>query len=84
MNWQPIFNLGVGFNENLPEDTPIWLYEKGRGIWIGTFSNDDGWVFTNCYGNQYMNSDGKWDTDTADFDDDYAPTHWMPLPKAPE
>jgi hypothetical protein len=33
-----------------------------------------GWVWSDCYGD--INGEGEWD-------DDYQPTHWMPLPKPP-
>jgi hypothetical protein len=32
-------------------------------------------VWCNCY--------GRIDSDDAEFDDEYKPTHWMPLPQAP-
>lgn len=65
-----------------PEDTPIWLYEDGR-IWIGTYIYEgEGWMFTNCYGSQFWDG-SKWDCSDAELDDDYRPTHWMPLPSAP-
>lgn len=35
---------------------------------------DNGWVWTNCYGN--IEEEGI-------FDDDYYPTHWQPLPELP-
>ena len=40
--------------------------------------NDDGnweYYWCNCYGN--IEGDGK-------LDDDYTPTHWMPLPELPK
>ena len=33
-----------------------------------------GWVWSNCYGD--IRGDSEWD-------DEYKPTHWMPLPKPP-
>jgi hypothetical protein len=35
---------------------------------------EGGWVWSNCYGD--INGEGEWD-------DDYKPTHWMPLPSLP-
>lgn len=36
---------------------------------------DGGWVWSNCYGD--INGDPQ-------FDDQYKPTHWQPLPKLPQ
>lgn len=36
---------------------------------------DSGWAWCNCYGD--INGD-------AEFDGEYFPTHWMPLPTLPE
>jgi hypothetical protein len=35
---------------------------------------EGGWVWSNCYGD--IRGDSEWD-------DEYKPTHWMPLPKLP-
>jgi hypothetical protein len=35
---------------------------------------EGGWVWSNCYGD--IRGDSEWD-------DEYKPTHWMPLPKPP-
>ncbi len=35
---------------------------------------ESGWVWANCYGD--INGDSEWDGD-------YSPTHWMPLPQSP-
>lgn len=58
----------------------VWLY--GKGIWVG--SRDDGpegFEWTNTYGHFWYNGQ-KWDGD-CEADDEYQPTHWMPLPKLP-
>jgi hypothetical protein len=67
-----------------PEDEPVWLWGATEGLWIGTFSypDADGWCFTKCYRVPSF-IDGKWDSEEAEWDDDYAPTHWMPLPVPP-
>lgn len=67
---------------NPPEDVPVWLAQGDR-VWIGTFNQEpEGWVFTNCYNSQFW-TDEKWDCNEAEFDDDYAPTHWKHLPTPP-
>jgi hypothetical protein len=38
------------------------------------FEPEGGWVWSNCYGD--INGD-------PEFDDEYKPTHWMPIPKPP-
>jgi hypothetical protein len=70
-------------DEKPPEGVPVWLADVEAGdIWCGTFEfEDEGWNFTNTYG-QHFYFDG-WKTDTAEWDDDYKPTHWMPLPPLP-
>jgi hypothetical protein len=72
-------------DECLPEfDVPVWLFEPGRNIWIGARSHEvEGWLWGNCYGAAYSRPDGTWDSDTNECDDDYQPTHWMPLPGVP-
>ncbi len=72
------------FDKMPPEDVPCWLYEKERGAWVGGWSSDsDGWLWHNCYGSQFLDTDGEWDSIDAEADDDYQPTHWMPLPPPP-
>lgn len=71
--------------ERLPEmDTPVWLYEPGRGAWVGERSDTgDGWLWGNTYGSHFMRKDGTWSATDNDQDADYQPTHWMPLPVLP-
>jgi hypothetical protein len=82
---QPLTEWRLVSESKPPEDVAVWLYEKDRGAWIGTFSYPDaeGWCFTRCYAMPYMSTEGGWDCVDAEWDDDYAPTHWMPLPAAP-
>jgi hypothetical protein len=82
---QPLTEWRLVSESKPPEDVAVWLYEKDRGAWIGTFSHPDaeGWCFTRCYAMPYMSTEGGWDCVDAEWDDDYAPTHWMPLPAAP-
>jgi hypothetical protein len=71
--------------ERQPElDTPVWLFEPGRGMWVGELSyTGDGWLYVNTYGSHYSRPDGTWSSTSNDVDDDYQPTHWKPLPLPP-
>jgi hypothetical protein len=72
--WQPI--------ETAPKDEFVWLYEEGRGVWIGRFDYvGDGCLWGNSYGSVYLRKD-QWLGDN-EIDDDYKPTRWMPLPAPP-
>jgi hypothetical protein len=72
--------------ERLPKyETPVWLFDAATGsIWIGGRGEcDDGWLWCNAYHNIWRSShDNKWESDLQS-DDDYNPTHWMPLPEPP-
>lgn len=61
----------------------VWLWEEGRGPWIGSRDNPDneGWLWGNAYGTMWHNG-VKWDAD-VEHDDEYKPTHWQPLPLLP-
>lgn len=54
-------------------------------MWIGTHEHaDEGWHYTCCYVLPDYVGPG-WKTLDAEWDDDYQPTHWTPLPShAPE
>ena len=70
--------------ERLPElDEIVWLYQPGtEGIWIGVRADDvEGWLWGNAHGSMWWNGQ-RWDAD-METDDDYKPTHWMPLPTPP-
>lgn len=59
----------------------VWLHENGR-TWIGSRDDGgDGWMWGNSYGHIWHNGE-QWDGD-CEQDDDYSPTHWMPLPTPP-
>lgn len=76
----------VPVSERLPElDVPVWLWEPGRGAWIGERGDvGDGWLWGNCYGSEYWNTaNERWATSSNEADDDYQPTHWQPLPAPP-
>lgn len=74
----------VSIKDRRPDlDVPVWLYEPGRGLWIGGRSDGgDGWLWCDCDGSQYQR-DGKWCARDFNMDDDYQPTMWKPLPSAP-
>ena len=61
----------------------VWLYEADRGIWIGSRDDADSefWLWGNAYAALWHNGK-EWDAD-VEQDDDYQPTHWMPLPELP-
>ncbi len=74
--WQPI--------ETAPDETPVWLCDASGAVWIGEYAYDgNGWYWTNTYMAVYYRQDGTWASSSADWDDDYQPTRWMPLPTAP-
>ena len=70
-------------DDNLPPlDEIVWLWD-GKRIWLGGLVNGgDRWLWGNTYGCIWRNG-VKWEGH-LETDDDYSPTHWMPLPAAPE
>jgi len=67
---------------------PVWLYEPGRGIWIGARGDaGDGWLWGSTNGSHYYAETtggvGAWRFREIDVSHDYRPTFWMPLPMAP-
>lgn len=75
---------------DLPEmGVPVWLYQPGRGIWIGgrgEVNAEEGWLWGNSHGDcsSTASQDGLlWHSHTLEVDDDYQPTHWMLLPQPP-
>jgi hypothetical protein len=74
----------VRIADRLPElGEIVWLWEEGRGPWIGSRDDPDneGWLWGNAYGAMWHNG-VKWDAD-VEQDDEYKPTHWQPLPLLP-
>jgi hypothetical protein len=71
-------------NEPPPPGIPVWLWD-GMHIWIGAHDDTgEGWCFGNTYGHIWRNpKTGDWETTDNEWDDDYQPTHWMPLPEPP-
>lgn len=82
MNWIPI-------EQKLPEiDQIVWLYNANTYIpWIGGRAEDDSddehifWYWGNTYGSFWHN--GVYWSGDIEIDEDYQPTHWMPLPELP-
>jgi hypothetical protein len=74
----------IPVTERLPEmDVPVWLAEAGD-IYVGGRSDSgDGWLWCNCYCSHYFTDKG-WACGDMEMDDDYQPTHWMPLPEPPD
>lgn len=69
----------------LPDlDVPVFLWD-GEDVWVGARGDDaDGWLWGTTYGNHYWNRKmQRWETSDNEADDDYQPTHWMPLPGPP-
>ena len=64
-------------NENYSENVLTWCDGKLM-VMTNTLAQDDegdfAWFWANCYGD--INGDGE-------IDDEYDPTHWMPLPEPP-
>ena len=76
----------IRINEQLPPmEKPIWLYcpNEVRAIWVGCYTDTgEGCLWADCNRTEYWNGN-EWDCEDADFED-YHPTHWMPLPNAPD
>lgn len=64
-------------------DRPVFLFEEGRGMWIGGRGEVEFgmWCWGNAYGTAWHNGK-QWDAE-IECDDDYKPTHWIPLPSLP-
>ena len=69
------------------EDNPklgdiVWLWD-GKTIWVGgrEMIDSECWLWGNTYGSMWYNGE-KWEAD-LESDDDYNPTHWLPLPSPP-
>ena len=66
-----------------PDETPVWLYEDGR-IYIGEWVHDGyAWLFARCFSVPWWDDERGWRADDSEADD-YAPTHWRPLPQPPD
>jgi hypothetical protein len=70
-----------------PEGIPVWLFQHDRvSPWVGAYEycGDDpgGWFYGNTYGSEYWDG-SNWKAFDNEWDDEYRPTHWMPLPDPP-
>ena len=72
----------VAVSERLPEiGVPVFAWEGGYIVWrVREFIDSDGWNWCNAYSTHHTRS--GWECED-EFDDEYAPTHWMPLPEPP-
>jgi len=73
----------IRINDRLPELEQLVFLWDGKDIWIGDRSylaEAEGWVWTNT-NNRFGWDENKhyWDWD-SEYDDEYKPTHWHPLP----
>lgn len=70
----------IAIEDNLPEfDQPVWFYPQGI-IGCRCDCGDEGYLWGNSYGMFWRGKDNVWQCD-GEVDDDYQPTHWMPLPR---
>jgi len=71
-----------------PENVPVWCMAANHQgpimmvyCWIdGGGFDDSGWVWANCYDLPTYHN-GEWLDDSAEYDDQYHVSHWMPLPE---
>lgn len=75
----------VSVDDRLPDlDVPVWACGPNDHPFIGARVFDcDGWLWGKCYSVPCVDSDGKWDCEDCEVDDDYAVTRWRPLPPPP-
>ena len=70
----------IATKDKMPDfGQPVWLYPQGI---IGSREDggEEGWLWSNAYGDVWWSSkDQAWKCG-GEADDDYQPTHWMPLP----
>jgi hypothetical protein len=78
----------VAVSERLPEiGVPVFAWEGGYIVWrVREFIDSDGWNWCNAYSTHHTRSGWECEASSGwedEFDDEYAPTHWMPLPEPP-
>ena len=61
----------------------VWLWQPDLGPYIGSRedTDGDGWLWGKAYDNAWWNGT-QWKAEVYQ-EDDYQPTHWMPLPRPP-
>lgn len=85
---------------NAPGGTPnegqAVFFWDGERLWIGTWefegckaepcaADGDGWHATrSCHVPDFCRFRDEWVDDDVEWDDDYTPTHWLPLPLPPK
>lgn len=77
--------MWIKVKDELPElEQPVWMVVNERII-MGCRSNyaGDGWLWCRMYDLPYWIKGKGWDFEPHS-DDDYQPTHWMPLPNLPK
>ena len=80
----------ISVKDRTPEEgVPVWVIESDyQGPIIMEYNyvvgeDHDFWAWCRVYDvpGYYK---GKWHSDSAEHDDDYEVTHWMPLPEPPK
>jgi hypothetical protein len=77
-----------------PEGEAVWFYEpavddRTERVWIGAYEysyDAEGWFFGNLGGHFHWSPQLRqicFDPSDNEWDADYKPTHWMPLPFEP-
>jgi len=85
----PMFQQWIPIEQELPDiDQIVWLYNGNtHTAWVGGRAEDNSddeylfWLWGNSYGSFWHNGE-RW-TGDIELDDDYQPTHWLPLPEVP-
>ena len=73
----------ISCDERLPEiDEPVLAWVEGTLCSLVRFDDGDGWLWAMCDGWPFRKENGEWECD-SNCDDEYLPTHWMPLPERP-
>lgn len=70
-----------------PLDVPVWVIEGGNPYMAALIEVDSeegyGYSWGRVYGEPYLH-DGVWSAPAIEYDDDYNPALWMPLPSPPK
>ena len=78
----------INSKERLPDEyEAVWMRFDNNTMFIGCISyagDPEGWLWCNSYGTFWWDDKkARWECD-AEADDQYLPTHWMPLPEPPK